>query len=1303
MAFTVYSGGNTGSLVDNLLAANSGVVVDPASVLLRASGLEAVNFYDGSIAGLGIGAGLLLTSGYTPGLVNDIGWDGADNSGSSGFANGDADIDAVVNTVFQTQSYDATTLEFAFTASDPNATSISFDIVFGSEEFPEWVDQFVDCAVVMVNGVNYALFNHDPLHPLSVVSSNLAAGYFQDNAGGLLAIQYDGVSQVLKIVAPINGGGAVNQIKIGIADTGDHIYDSGLFIANLSAGNIPGSGVVSTSDGCTGGDDTVTGSLKDEYFDLQAGNDTVYAGAGDDIVVGGDGNDAIYGGSGADQLEGDAGDDCLDGGADSDTAVFAGNLADYTVAAGAAGTTFSSTADGVDTLLNVELVQFKDGLYALAGDVLTAVDTGGGPISGNAPGIAGISGIGAVGSVLTALVSDADGIAGEIGYQWYADGLAIDGATTATLLVDTAYAGAVISFTASYTDGQAAGESLTSAGKAIASANDGDFAIELIQLAAPAGACVENPLTTLVYDLIQLGVSPNEAGVMVKSVLAIDPAVDLRTYDAWAELSANPGDALAFAVEKLIVQVAVITSAGGDQSGMALAQRIATAFESGSTIDLSDLAFITAFIGEADPYGVILEIHDRNVNLRDASDLAKLESEWSDFQSGLAMPVSNTVADLCLHLNQAPQGVASAAFETAAETALTFWQQDLLAGFSDPEGDVLSVIGLAIDQGGELTDNNDGSWTFTPTAGYSGPVEMTYGVTDGLGASASASTMLIVAAAQPLANTAPELTGPQATLAAGSEDLAYTVSDAELLAGFTDSDGDLLAVSGLTASNGVVVDNGDGTHTITPGANFHGTVDLGYEVSDGQGGALAANLSYALAAVNDAPTGGVSISGLAKLGQTLSAVNTLADVDGLGAIGYQWSANGVAILGATGASYLLSQAEVGKTITVAAAYTDGDGTLESVASAATLAVQAADLTLTGTSKADTLNGASGNDSLAGLGGIDTLNGYAGNDFLNGGAGTDKLFGGEGSDIYSFALNSDHAAAEIADSGTAGVDEVRFAATSASKASLTTLTLYAADTGIEKVVIGTGSGQAANSSGTLALNINAAALKNGLTLIGNAGANKLVGSAYTDTLIGGLGNDTLNGGSGSDTASYADAAAAVTVSLALTTAQNTLGAGSDTLASIENLIGSAFSDTLSGNAGNNVLTGGAGADRLDGGAGSDVFAYLAVGDSNQANTDIVSGFDFAADRFHFDGLAPTGGVALDLTGTEFANLATTLDASTMAVGEAVLVHVLNGVAQGRDFLLVDGNGVAGFQVAGDYAIELVGLLNRASFDYSDLSA
>ena len=129
-----------------------------------------------------------------------------------------------------------------------------------------------------------------------------------------------------------------------------------------------------------------------------------------------------------------------------------------------------------------------------------------------------------------------------------------------------------------------------------------------------------------------------------------------------------------------------------------------------------------------------------------------------------------------------------------------------------------------------------------------------------------------------------------------------------------------------------------------------------------------------------------------------------------------------------------------------------------------------------------------------------------------------------------------------------------------------------------------------------------------------GIENLIGSQYDDTLIGdgnanmiegGLGNDTLAGGfGGNDTASYASAAVGVIVNLGLQgTAQNTIGAGVDTLTGFENLLGSAFNDTLTGNGGENVLSGGAGddtlnpgaisagiADLLDGGSGSDTASF-----------------------------------------------------------------------------------------------------------------
>jgi hypothetical protein len=65
-------------------------------------------------------------------------------------------------------------------------------------------------------------------------------------------------------------------------------------------------------------------------------------------------------------------------------------------------------------------------------------------------------------------------------------------------------------------------------------------------------------------------------------------------------------------------------------------------------------------------------------------------------------------------------------------------------------------------------------------------------------------------------------------------------------------------------------------------------------------------------------------------------------------------------------------------------------------------------------------------------------------------------------VYLIALASEHVSAEINDTGGSGVDEVRFAATSAS-----TLTLFANDKGLERVVLGTGTGAVATTTGTAA--------------------------------------------------------------------------------------------------------------------------------------------------------------------------------------------------------------------------------------------
>ena len=89
--------------------------------------------------------------------------------------------------------------------------------------------------------------------------------------------------------------------------------------------------------------------------------------------------------------------------------------------------------------------------------------------------------------------------------------------------------------------------------------------------------------------------------------------------------------------------------------------------------------------------------------------------------------------------------------------------------------------------------------------------------------------------------------------------------------------------------------------------------------------------------VNDAPTGSVTIDDTTPTqGDTLTASNTLADPDGLGTITYTWKADGATV--GTGVTYVVTEAEVDKVITVEASYTDGQGTPETVSSAATAAV-----------------------------------------------------------------------------------------------------------------------------------------------------------------------------------------------------------------------------------------------------------------------------------------------------------------------------------------------------------------------------
>jgi Ca2+-binding RTX toxin-like protein len=157
------------------------------------------------------------------------------------------------------------------------------------------------------------------------------------------------------------------------------------------------------------------------------------------------------------------------------------------------------------------------------------------------------------------------------------------------------------------------------------------------------------------------------------------------------------------------------------------------------------------------------------------------------------------------------------------------------------------------------------------------------------------------------------------------------LSDLASIASLTEGDGSSLGLGEVQYSSS------GGSTTLYIGLDGTAGADATVVLSGFAAGSTLAKAGNRVVA-NNGPTGSVSIAGTPTQGETLTASNDLADADGLGSISYQWQADGADIAGATGETHVLTQAEVGKVITVVARYTDGNGVEESASSAATAAV-----------------------------------------------------------------------------------------------------------------------------------------------------------------------------------------------------------------------------------------------------------------------------------------------------------------------------------------------------------------------------
>jgi len=608
--------------------------------------------------------------------------------------------------------------------------------------------------------------------------------------------------------------------------------------------------------------------------------------------------------------------------------------------------------------------------------------------------------------------------------------------------------------------------------------------------------------------------------------------------------------------------------------------------------------------------------------------------------------------------------------------------------------DTINALGGAdtINMGANLNasdqiDGGTGNDTVTLNGNYSSGVTF------------SATTMVNVETISLASGHSYKLTTNDATVASGE---TLTVNGSGLGSGNT------LTFSGAAETNGTfVLTGGAGDDMLTGGAGSDTlTGGAGSDTLNGGTGADtliggAGNDTYIVDNAGDLVTEAAS-AGTDTVKTTLASYTLGADVENLtytGSAAFTGTGNTLAntitggagndtltggagndtLSGGTGADHLTGGADndtyivdnAGDVVTEAASA--GTDTVKTTLAAYTLGANVENLTYTGTS-----NFAGTGNTLA-----NTITGGTGSDTLNGGTGADHLIGGAGNDTYIV----DNAGDVVTEAASAGTDTVK-----------TTLASYTLGANVENLIY-TGTSNFAGTGNSLA---------NMIT--GGAGNDTFNLGAYltaADKIDGGAGTDTLNlSGNYSAGVTFNSTAVKNVEKIVLAAGYNyKLTTNNATVASGQTLTinGSALSAsnvlTFSGAAetdGHFVIIGGKGADQLTGGALSDTFTYTSAAQSTSTHYDTITGFKFGTDSFDIPGGA---GVITGIntkvasgslsTATFDANLTSAISSSHLGAHHAVLFTPTSGTLSGATFLVVDLNGVAGYQAGSDLVVRMNG--------------
>jgi len=626
---------------------------------------------------------------------------------------------------------------------------------------------------------------------------------------------------------------------------------------------------------------------------------------------------------------------------------------------------------------------------------------------------------------------------------------------------------------------------------------------------APSGSTVVNPLTTLV-----VAAGGNEDAV--KTALGLDAHLDLSTYDPLAEAaktgSSDAAKAIAIAVQSAATQVANI---------MDIAASVATGAGAGSTTGVS--ASVASALMTAAAGGT--------VNLANTTVIAGAITSAAEDAGGTTTgltTVINAVADSSAAVNNNIKELSDSVKNTANSggtvnvddtlkqvVAAQIVAQETVAGQAETAAKSNSTASLTVTSSTVDTDITTASsdvQTIFINHAPTGDVTMTGIATQGHTLTAH--------------NTLADIDGLSGTIR-----YQWQVDEVD--------------ISGATGAT-LLLAEAQADHQVRVVASY----------TDDAGHATSVNSNATSVASQHSPTGSVMITGTAISGQTLTASNTLADADALGAITYQWYSGNMLI--GTGNTFLVSNAQEGLSIKVTATYTDGHGTAESVSShEIPYGVTLGDIAHV-TTVADLRNELAALLPLSGFtNGTDVQEGIAAyyNAFTTGGTevAVRSVSFSSGVTGLTFSVNSVTHEALVIDTTNLPLG---------SELDLNNVD-FAIIIGGENITIRGGAGNnivfAGSGSQDIFLGPGTDILHGGDgsdRIASNGGDDQLYGDGGNDTLSGGPDNDLLDGGSGDDTALFSGKFADYSISYNAATDQYTVADkvvgrdGTDTVINVE---------------------------------------------------------------------------------------------------------------------------------------------------------